>query len=73
MKRIVTVDELNADMVEHVLCSEAYADKDKTSKRLTMFVGVKDKMVGFEILVNGKHYDSYTSIESAVEAYNEID
>ena len=73
MRDTVTVDQLCEDPIEQVLCAVSYADKNKTSKRLTMFAEVRSGHIGFEILVMGKHYGSYNTIESAVEEYNLID
>lgn len=70
MNNTVTVDQLCEDPIEQVLCT--YADK-LISKRLIMFADVRSGHIGFEILVNGKHYGSYHTIESAVEEYNLID
>jgi len=67
----INIDDVS-NMVESSIASISYADKKKTSKRIVIFVDPVRKNIWFEILIMGKFYGKYETLQEAVDEYNLI-
>jgi len=63
------------DFTEEVaiqICAVAYADKNKTNKKIMMYVSPVDKDVGFKVFKNGELYRYCATLVDAIKYFNEI-